>query len=85
MLREHRATLLWIARRWSATADDAEDPLQRALEIYRRRLDTVDAATELAWLKVVMLRTICPQEPRAGGRASLSTHVAGGGLSVPRP
>jgi RNA polymerase sigma factor (sigma-70 family) len=54
MLRDHRGTLLWIARRWSGSADDAEDALQRALEIYVRRLDTVDPATELAWLKVVV-------------------------------
>jgi RNA polymerase sigma factor (sigma-70 family) len=54
MLRDHRGTLLWIARRWSGSADEAEDALQRALEIYLRRLDTVDAATELAWLKVVV-------------------------------
>src|SRR5688500_12491223 len=54
VLREHRPMLLWIARRWSGTAEDAEDALQRALEIYRRRIDTVDAATELAWLKVVV-------------------------------
>jgi RNA polymerase sigma factor (sigma-70 family) len=54
MVRDHGATLRWIARRWSGTPDEAEDALQRALEIYLRRLDTVDPATELAWLKVVV-------------------------------
>src|SRR5687768_8937442 len=68
MLRDHRATLLWIARRWSATSDDAEDALQRALEIYVRRLDTVDAATELAWLKVVVRHeAMAVRRARAGG------------------
>jgi RNA polymerase sigma factor (sigma-70 family) len=54
LLRDHRATLLWIARRWSGSAEDAEDALQRAMEIYVRRLDSVEATTELAWLKVVV-------------------------------
>jgi RNA polymerase sigma factor (sigma-70 family) len=54
VLRKHRAQLLWIARRWSGSADDAEDALQRALEIYVRRLESLDPATELAWLKVVV-------------------------------
>src|SRR5918992_1505690 len=54
VLRRHQRQLLWIARRWSGSADDAEDALQRALEIYVRRLDSVDPATELAWLKVVV-------------------------------
>jgi RNA polymerase sigma factor (sigma-70 family) len=46
--------LLRLARRSGATAEDAEDALQRALEIYVRRLPTLDPATELAWLKVVL-------------------------------
>jgi RNA polymerase sigma factor (sigma-70 family) len=54
MLRDHRGTLLWVARRWCGSPEDAEDALQRALEIYVRRLATVDPATELAWLKVVV-------------------------------
>jgi RNA polymerase sigma factor (sigma-70 family) len=54
VLRRHHAQLLWIARRWSGSADDAEDALQRALEIYVRRLDSLDPATEFAWLKVVV-------------------------------
>ena len=43
-----------MARRWSGSADDAEDVVQRALEIYLRRLDDIDPATELAWLRVVV-------------------------------
>jgi RNA polymerase sigma factor (sigma-70 family) len=54
VLRDHHATLLWIARRWSGSAEDADDALQRAMEIYVRRLDTIDAATEFSWLKVVV-------------------------------
>ena len=64
MLRDHRATLLWIARRWSGSAEDADDALQRAMEIYVRRLETIDAATEFAWLKVVVLHTIGPMRAR---------------------
>jgi RNA polymerase sigma factor (sigma-70 family) len=54
MLRSHRGTLLWIARRWTGAADEAEDALQRAMEIYVRRLDSIDPASELSWLKVVV-------------------------------
>ena len=54
MLRDHHGTLLWIARRWSGSPDEAEDALQRAMEIYLRKLDSVDPVTELAWLKVVV-------------------------------
>jgi RNA polymerase sigma factor (sigma-70 family) len=51
---EHQETLLRTARRVSVCGDDAHDAVQRALEIYLRRLDTVSPATELAWLKVVV-------------------------------
>ena len=34
--------------------DDALDAYQRALEIFVRRVETVDPATEVAWLKVVI-------------------------------
>jgi hypothetical protein len=34
---------------WTGSADEAEDALQRAMEIYVRRLDSIDAATELSW------------------------------------
>src|SRR5690349_8877013 len=54
MLDRHRTTLLRVARRWSASQEDAEDALQRAFEIYVRRIASVDPATELAWLKVVV-------------------------------
>lgn len=43
-----------VALHWSLCRDDALDAYQRALEIYVRRLDTLDPATEIAWLKVVV-------------------------------
>ena len=46
--------LLRVANQFSLCHDDALDAYQRALEIYLRRLDTVDPATEGAWLRVVV-------------------------------
>jgi RNA polymerase sigma factor (sigma-70 family) len=43
-----------VAQHWSLCRDDALDAYQRALEIYLRRLDSLDPATEIAWLKVVV-------------------------------
>src|SRR3954449_12411475 len=43
-----------VARRWSLCEEDAEDAFQRSLEIYVRRLASVERATEAAWLKVVI-------------------------------
>jgi RNA polymerase sigma factor (sigma-70 family) len=54
MLARHGAVLMRVARQASLCHDDAADALQRALEIYVRRLDTVERATEAAWLKVVV-------------------------------
>ena len=68
LLRDHRSTLLGIARRWTGSADEAEDALQRALEIYVRRLSTLDPATELGWMKVVVRH-----EAMALGRARSAT------------
>ena len=42
------------ARKWSLDDDDALDAYQRALEIYLRRLDTVEQATEVNWMAVVV-------------------------------
>ena len=50
----HERTLLRIARQASLCHDDALDAYQRALEIFVRRVETVDPATEVAWLKVVV-------------------------------
>jgi len=43
-----------VALHWSVCRDDALDAYQRALEIYVRRLDSLDPATEISWLKVVV-------------------------------
>ena len=53
VVSRHERTLLQVARRASLCDDDANDAYQRALEIFIRRVDTVDPATELAWLRVV--------------------------------
>ena len=57
MVAAHGEALRRVARSYSASAVDAEDAVQRGLEIYVRRLASVDPATELAWLKVVVPRT----------------------------
>src|ERR671927_93761 len=54
MLARHGGALMRVARQWSLCHDDALDAFQRGLEIYVRRLDTVEPATEAAWLKVVI-------------------------------
>jgi RNA polymerase sigma factor (sigma-70 family) len=54
LLARHGSVLMRVARQASLCHDDAADALQRALEIYVRRLDTVEQATEAAWLKVVV-------------------------------
>jgi RNA polymerase sigma factor (sigma-70 family) len=43
-----------VARQASLCDDDALDAYQRALEIFVRRVETVEPATEVAWLKVVI-------------------------------
>ena len=54
MVARHGAALLRVANQFSLCHDDALDAYQRALEIYLRRLDSVDPATEGAWLRVVV-------------------------------
>jgi DNA-directed RNA polymerase specialized sigma24 family protein len=74
MVRAHEPILLRVARHFSLCADDAQDAYQRALEIYVRRLDGVDPTTELAWLKVVVIRTIGHQRAREPMRFQLGFH-----------
>ena len=54
LVAQHGPALLRVARRVSLCADDAHDAVQRALEIYLRRLDTIDPRTEAAWMRVVV-------------------------------
>jgi hypothetical protein len=54
----HGRALLRVAHHWSLCHDDALDAYQRGLEIFLRRAHAVDAATEVAWLKVVIYRML---------------------------
>ena len=54
VMAQHGRTLLRTAHYWSLCHDDALDAYQRGLEIFLRRAHTVEAATEVAWLKVVI-------------------------------
>ncbi len=53
-MARHGAALLRVANQFSLCHDDALDAYQRGLEIYLRRLDTVEVATEGAWMRVVV-------------------------------
>src|SRR4051794_41959964 len=71
----HGDLLLRVARGYSLCADDAEDAVQRALEIYMRRVEALDPATELAWVEVgVKHEALAGRRGRAGG--------AGGGIDL---
>src|SRR4051812_11464209 len=54
MVTRHGAAVLRVANQFSLCHDDALDAYQRAFEIYLRKLDTVDPATEGGWLRVVV-------------------------------
>jgi RNA polymerase sigma factor (sigma-70 family) len=54
MVARHGAAVLRVANQFSLCHDDALDAYQRAFEIYLRKLDSVDPATEGAWLRVVV-------------------------------
>jgi RNA polymerase sigma factor (sigma-70 family) len=54
VVARYERSLMRVARHWSLCREDALDAYQRALEIYVRRLDSLDPATEIAWLKVVV-------------------------------
>jgi RNA polymerase sigma factor (sigma-70 family) len=54
LIAAHERSLMRVALHWSLCRDDALDAYQRALEIYIRRLDSLDPATEIAWMKVVV-------------------------------
>jgi RNA polymerase sigma factor (sigma-70 family) len=54
LVARHERSLMRVARHWSICRDDALDAYQRALEIYVRRIDSLDPATEISWLKVVV-------------------------------
>ena len=54
VVSRHERTLFRVARQASLCDDDALDAVQRGLEIFVRRVETVEPATEVAWLKVVI-------------------------------
>jgi RNA polymerase sigma factor (sigma-70 family) len=54
LIARHERSLMRVALHWSICRDDAQDAYQRALEIYVRRIDSLDPATELSWMRVVV-------------------------------
>src|SRR4051794_20907366 len=54
MVARHGAAVLRVANQFSLCHDVALDAYQRAFEIYLRKLESVDPATEGAWLRVVV-------------------------------
>jgi RNA polymerase sigma factor (sigma-70 family) len=54
MVGRHGPALLRVAAQFSLCHDDALDAYQRALEIYLKRMATVEPATEGAWMRVVV-------------------------------
>jgi RNA polymerase sigma factor (sigma-70 family) len=54
MVGRHGPSLLRVATRFSLCHDDALDAYQRALEIYLKRMESVEPATEGAWMRVVV-------------------------------
>ncbi|MEA2169070.1 MAG: hypothetical protein QOF76_2370 [Solirubrobacteraceae bacterium] len=57
VVREHGASLRWLARQHSLCLDDADDACQRALEIWLRRRADIEPARVGSWL-----RTVCKHE-----------------------
>ncbi len=67
VVARHGDLLTRVARSYSLCADDAQDAVQRALEIYMRRVESLDPATELGWLKVVVKHeALAVRRSRAG-------------------
>jgi RNA polymerase sigma factor (sigma-70 family) len=83
----HERALLRVARQASLCHDDALDAYQRALEIFVRRVETVDPATEVAWLKVVVRHEAMAirrarSESVAGEELDLDAFIPGSDRSV---
>jgi RNA polymerase sigma factor (sigma-70 family) len=53
LIRRHERTLRRTARRYSLCGDDAEDALQRALEILLRKAPTCDQRELIRWMQTV--------------------------------
>ena len=76
MVARHGAALLRVANQFSLCHDDALDAYQRALEIYLRRLETVDPATEGAWLRVVVKHEAMAIRARGRSRSTPRTSIS---------
>jgi DNA-directed RNA polymerase specialized sigma24 family protein len=63
VVERHGALLLRIARQYSLAPTTPQDAYQRALEIYLRRVESLDPVTEVPWLKVVVIRTFVLRLP----------------------
>ena len=84
VMAAHGRALLAVAHRWSLCHDDALDAYQRALEIYLRRIDTVDVATEGAWLRVVVKHeALAIRRSRSGSVGHDDHDLADGGPQPP--
>ena len=70
MVGRHGPSLLRVANQFSLCHDDALDAYQRALEIYLRRMETVEPATEGAWMRVVVKHEAMAIRKRARRRRS---------------
>src|SRR3954447_628337 len=68
MVARHGAALMRVANQFSLCHDDALDAYQRALEIYLRRLDRVEAATEAHGCKRTLCENARDRRPDAAGQ-----------------
>jgi RNA polymerase sigma factor (sigma-70 family) len=74
VVQEHAPSLLRIARRHSICVADAQDAYQRALEIFLKRVDTLERATIPGWLKTVVKHeamAVREQRERHVGRSDI--------------
>ena len=87
VMASHGRLLLHVAHQWSLCHDDALDAYQRGLEIFFKRADTVEPATEVAWLKVVVKHEAMAirrsrQDSVADAEPDLDSHIPAGQRSV---
>ena len=87
IMATHGRLLLHVAYQFSLCHDDALDAYQRGLEIFFKRADTVEPATEVAWLKVVIKHEAIAirrarQDAVADQEPDLDAHVPAGQRSL---
>lgn len=86
----HRPILLRRARRYSICADDADDALQRAIEILLARAHTVDPNRVLPWMLTVVAREALAVRRRrlrdlGGGAGDAGERIARAASESPGP